>query len=109
MALRPVTAFRWTVLVLLALIVALQVRLWTGTAGMPGVERLEKSIARQRSENVVLLRRNEALAADVADLKSGREAVEERAREELGMTKPGEVFYQVIEPTAPAGAETPDS
>ncbi len=106
MGLRPIIALRWTVVVLLVLIVALQVRLWTGTAGMPGVQRLEQRIARQRAENIALQKRNDALAADVADLKSGREAVEDRARQELGMTKPGEVFYQVIESepaeTAPA-------
>ncbi len=99
--LRPVIALRWTVLVLLALVVALQLRLWTGTSGMPGVERLEQRIARQRAENLALRKRNDALAADVADLKSGREAVEDRARQELGMTRPGEVFYQVIEGAPP--------
>jgi len=103
MAMRPVVALRWTVLVLFVLIVALQLRLWTGTAGMPGVQRLEVRIARQRAENEALRKRNDALAADVADLKSGREAIEDRARQELGMTKPGEVFYQVIE-TAPQDA-----
>ena len=97
MGLRPVIALRWTVLVLIVLIVALQLRLWTGTAGMPGVARLDQNIARQRAENEALRQRNDALAADVTDLKSGREAVEDRARQELGMTKPGEVFYQVIE------------
>lgn len=97
MGLRPVIALRWTVLVLLLLIVALQLRLWTGTSGMPGVHRLEERISRQGTENIALRKRNDALAADVTDLKSGREAVEDRARQELGMTKPGEIFYQVIE------------
>ncbi len=97
MGLRPVTAFRITVVVLIALIVALQMRLWTRAEGLPGVRRLEARIERQKGENVTLGRRNDALAADVSDLKSGREAIEDRAREELGMTRPGEVFYQVIE------------
>lgn len=97
MGLRPVTAFRITVIVLTVLIVALQMRLWTRAEGIPGVTRLEERIARQKAENIALGKRNDALAADVSDLKSGREAIEDRAREELGMTRPGEVFYQVIE------------
>lgn len=105
MGLRPVIALRWTVVVLLVLIAVLQLRLWTDTTGMPGVRRLEQSIARQRAENVALRKRNDALAADVSDLKSGREAIEDRARQELGMTKPGEVFYQVIEDTPPEDSE----
>ncbi|MEO6064339.1 MAG: cell division protein FtsB [Lysobacterales bacterium] len=99
MGLRPVIALRWTVVVLLVLIAVLQLRLWTDTSGMPGVRSLEESIARQRAENVALRKRNDELAADVSDLKSGREAIEDRARQELGMTRPGEVFYQVIEST----------
>ena len=62
----------------------------------------EQRNAEQRSENAELRKRNEALAAEVEDLKSGTEAIEERARSELGMIKPGEVFYQVIEPETPA-------
>lgn len=106
MGLRPVTAFRILVLVLIVLIVALQLRLWTRAEGMPGVTRLEDRIARQKAENLALGKRNDALAADVSDLKSGREAIEDRAREELGMTRPGEVFYQVIE-DAPADTSEP--
>ncbi len=92
--------FRWVALGLLALIVALQLRLWTGQGGMPDVWRLHERAGAQREENTGLRRRNEDLAADVQDLKSGQEAIEERARSELGMIKPGEVFYQVVEPPA---------
>ena len=61
----------------------------------------------QQAENLKLQQRNEALKAEVEDLKSGEAAVEERARSELGMVKPGETFYRVIEdgnapPAAPA-------
>ncbi len=104
MRLRPVTALRFTVVILLTLIVVLQLRLWTDDAGMPGVRRLEDRIGRQRAENESLRVRNDALAADVADLKSGEEAIEDRARQDLGMTRPGEVFYQVIE-AIPEGEE----
>ena len=96
--------FPWLALALLALIVALQLKLWTGTGGAPDVWRLRERIATQSEENAALGTRNAALAADVQDLKEGKEGVEERARSELGMVKPGEVFYQVVEPPA-EGAE----
>jgi cell division protein FtsB len=94
------TIFRWAALLLLALIGALQLKLWTGQGGMPEVWRLRERVETQREENATLRERNAATAADVQDLKTGQEAVEERARSELGMVKPGEVFYQVVEPAA---------
>jgi cell division protein FtsB len=93
--------FAWLALGLLVLIVALQLRLWTGEGGMPEVWRIRARVDAQRAENDTLRERNAALEADVQDLKTGREAVEERARSELGMVKDGETFYQVVEPTAP--------
>lgn len=75
----------------------LQWELWTGRGGIPEVDRLEQRVLAQRAENAELLSRNRALAADVEDLKSGREAIEERARDELGMIAADEVFYQVVE------------
>ena len=94
--------FRWIVLGLIALLIGLQGKLWFGQGGRPEVAHLQGRVATQRSENAELRKRNGALAAEVEDLKSGTEAVEERARSELGMIKPGEVFYQVIEPEPPA-------
>lgn len=61
------------------------------------MDRLEQRVAAQKAENEQLRTRNRALAADVEDLKTGREAIEERAREELGMVRDDEVFYQVVE------------
>jgi cell division protein FtsB len=98
---------RWLALLLLLLAGLLQLRLWTGTGGMPEVWRLEQRVADQSEENRRLEARNRALAADVADLKEGREAAEERARAELGMVRPAEVFYQVIE--KPAASDGKDS
>lgn len=89
---------RWVILVLLLLVVALQYRLWFGEGGMRQVWQLERDVAEQQEENRRLATRNAQLATEVEDLKEGREAVEERARVELGMTKPGEIYYQVIEP-----------
>jgi cell division protein FtsB len=104
---RPRHSLRWFALGLLTLGVVLQIRLWSGSGGMPEVWRLQARMAEQRAENDALAKRNGALAADVADLKDGREAVEERARAELGMVRPDEVFYQVIEkPAASDGKES---
>ena len=61
-------------------------------------------MAAQQAENARLEQRNQALAADVAELKSGEAAVEDRARAELGMIKPGETFYRVVEGEKPAPA-----
>ncbi len=79
---------------------------------MPDLWRLRDRLAAQQLENDQLSERNRALAAEVEDLKAGLEAVEERARAELGMIKRGETFYQVIEPeSAPEkpGDETQSS
>ncbi|MBK6728511.1 MAG: cell division protein FtsB [Xanthomonadales bacterium] len=87
---------------LIVLLIGLQAKLWFGQGGRPEVQHLQERVATQRRENAELRKRKEALAAEVEDLKSGTEAIEERARSELGMIKPGEVFYQVVEPEAPA-------
>jgi cell division protein FtsB len=89
---------RWVMLVLLLLLVALQFRLWFGEGGMRQVWQLERDLAAQKAENERLSARNADLAAEVEDLRGGREAVEERAREELGMIGPDEEYYQVVEP-----------
>jgi cell division protein FtsB len=75
----------------------LQYRLWVGEGSLAEVHALKADIARQTQELAQLRARNQALAAEVANLKSGNEALEERARMDLGMIKPGEVFLQVIE------------
>jgi len=90
---------RYVALILLILLLALELKLWTGDGGMREVWRLEQRLDEQKKENEKLRQRNEALAAEVQDLKSGKEAIEERARSELGLIKPGEVFYQVVEPS----------
>lgn len=81
----------------------LQYRLWFSEGSWGEVTGLQNQVAHQKRDNEGLRERNNALAAEVEDLKSGEEAVEERARSELGMIKPGEKFYRVVEaPTAPA-------
>jgi cell division protein FtsB len=97
---------RWVMLVLLLLLVALQFRLWFGEGGMRQVWQLERDVAAQKAENERLSARNADLAAEVEDLREGREAVEERAREELGMIGPNEEYYQVVEPARRSKPQT---
>lgn len=93
----------WPALVLLLVLFGwLQYRLWFGSGGQREVQALRQQVQRQARDNAGLRQRNEALAAEVEDLKSGAAAVEERARSELGMIKPGETFYRVVEPETQA-------
>ena len=85
------------IVILLTLLVALQHQLWLGDRGMPGVHRLEAAIEAQLEENARLEARNRRLAAEVHDLKEGLEAVEERARSDLGMIGRDETYYQLVE------------
>lgn len=99
---------RWVALVLIIILIALQVRLWTGQGGLRDVWRLQQRVAQQKTENAQLRKRNETLSAEVEDLKHGEEAIEERARSELGLLKPGETFYQIVEPGAAAPGKDAD-
>lgn len=84
-------------LILLALLAGLQYYLWVGDGGVVKVRELKDAIEVQKGENRRLKERNSALEAEVLDLKQGFEAIEERARSELGMVREGETFYQVVE------------
>src|SRR5690606_16507864 len=101
----PMRGLRIVLLLLLVLLGWLQYRLWFGNGGQREVAQLDAQVRQQARDNAGLQQRNDALAAEVEDLKSGEAAVEERARNELGMIKPGETFYRVIEPQEPAPAE----
>lgn len=90
---------RVTLALLLIAILWMQYRLWLAPDGMRDVWRLRKAVAEQREENRILRERNDSLEAEVSDLKEGLEAVEERARTDLGMIEEGETFYQVVEST----------
>ena len=85
---------RWPTWVLVALLILLQFPLWFGKGGLLRVQELERQLADQREVNQQLEARNASLDAEVRDLKSGYEAIEERARFELGLVKDGEVFVQ---------------
>jgi cell division protein FtsB len=89
----------WPTLVLVVLIALLQYPLWLGKGGWLRVWDYDRQLQAQREVNQKLEQRNAALDADVRDLKSGYEAIEERARYELGMIKEGEIFVQVPQKT----------
>ncbi|SDI42292.1 cell division protein FtsB [Variovorax sp. OV700] len=82
-------------IVLLLLLVILQWQLWNGRGSVRDVSQLQTKLAEQKEANAKATVTNERLASEVNDLKVGLEMVEERARQELGMVKPNEVFVQV--------------
>ena len=91
---------------LIVVLILLQYKLWFGEGNLVDMWRLRTAIEAQAKENQRLRERNLALEAEVKDLKQGLEAVEERARSELGMVKKGETFYQIIEDGNQSGAAT---
>lgn len=90
---------RVLIVVLLLMLAGLQYRLWFGEGNLPSVWALESSIQQQQQQNDKLVSRNQALVAEVDDLRSGLAAIEERARSELGMVREGETFFLLPEPS----------
>lgn len=88
---------KWLTGLLVAMLVLLQYRLWFGDAGMREVLHMQQEVQAQKQENARLSERNRVLEAEVGDLKHGIAAIEERARNELGMVKKGETFYQIVD------------
>lgn len=84
--------------ILVGLLLVLQYPLWFGNGSAAAVWRLHQQVKAQKIENEHLTERNQALIAEVIDLKHGLDAIEERARTELGMVRQGETFFQVVEP-----------
>lgn len=84
--------------VLLFLLLWLQYKIWLQDGGIPEVVQLQQEVQQVRSEVELLKERNQSLDAEVKDLKKGFDAIEERARSEMGMIKQGEIYFQVIEP-----------
>jgi cell division protein FtsB len=83
-----------------ALIVLIQYPLWLGKGGWLRAWEMDRQLEAQRAGNRLLEARNAALGAEVRDLKQGIEAIEERARYELGMIREDEVFFQIVEQPA---------
>jgi cell division protein FtsB len=86
-------------IVLAALIALLQYPLWLGKGGWLRVREIDRQVRVQKDDNARLRVRNDALDAEVRDLKQGYDAIEERARYELGMVRQDEIFFQIMEKT----------
>ena len=83
--------------ILVALIVLIQYPLWLGKGGWLRAWEVDRQVEAQKTKNHQLEIRNAGLAAEVKDLKQGTEAIEERARQELGMLRPDEIFFQYVQ------------
>jgi cell division protein FtsB len=97
---------RWLLAGLLLLLLVLQYRLWIAEGSLAERHRLERQIEQQKRVNEELQARNAALEREVLDLQTGNKGLEQRAREELGLIRDGETFYQFVE-GAPPAAEPP--
>ena len=84
---------------------ALQYRLWVGEGSYAEVKHLQNEIARQQLELKTMQQENLELRAEIEDLKNGLDAIEERARTELGMIRDGEIYFQIVEPESGADAD----
>ena len=91
-------AARVLLAIIIALLLAMQWRLWIADGGIAHTHRLKQQAEGMRSDNDALRARNAALDAEVRDLGEGTAAIEARARTTLGMIKDGETFYLVVNP-----------
>src|SRR6516162_673070 len=98
---------KWLAAALAVAIVLLQYRVWFSEDGVRQLARLQQAVGAQRAENGQLEERNRQLAAEVRDLKTGLDALEERARSDLGMIARNETFYQVVTASPPQPSRTP--
>jgi cell division protein FtsB len=88
---------RWLIVVLVILLLGLQARLWVGEGSLAHKSELDRKLREQQLENERLQKRNETLARDVESLKTNLDAIEEKARQNLGLIKQDEVFYLVTD------------
>ena len=98
---------KWLAAALAVAVILLQYRVWFSEDGVREVARLKHAVAAQKSENQELGERNKQLAAEVRDLKTGMDALEERARSDLGMIARNETFYQVVSPQPGEATQAP--
>lgn len=87
---------KWLALSLIAFVAILQYKLWFEADGIQDWLRLRNAISLQNAENLQLTARNNQICAEIEDLKQGEDAIQEHARNDLGMINQGEVFYQVL-------------
>lgn len=89
---------RFLLALLLLIFLALQYRLWVGEGSYAEVRHLQQEIANKKADLERMEKENQELRAEIEDLKKGLEAIQERARSELGMIKQGETYFQIVEP-----------
>jgi cell division protein FtsB len=98
--------------VLIVIFIALQYRLWVGEGSFADISRLQQQVSVQETENAELEERNAILVNEVEELQSGMDAVEEHARNELGLIEEGETFFLILEqeesPEETAGSDSID-
>ena len=99
---------RWLLAILIVLFLALQFQLWFGEGSIAQKVELERAVAEQKVINEKAKARNDEIAREVQGLKNGMEAIEERARNDLGMIKDGETFYIVVEDEQDKAPVKPD-
>jgi len=100
-------SMRIATIILLALLAVVQAELWFGKGGVPRVMALRAQVQTQQRANNEAQARNEQLAAEVRDLQEGLEMVEEKARTELGMVKPDEIYVQLTTKLPQVAASSP--
>ena len=88
---------RWLIIILFVLLAGLQWRLWIGEGSLAHRAELNRQLQQQEDDNQALRQRNQLIATDVESLKTNLDAIEEKARSDLGMIKQGETFYLVID------------
>lgn len=88
---------KWLIAALIVLLIGLQYRLWIGEGSLAHNVALQKEINRQKEENARLIERNKLLEAEVAALKNGYDAIEEKARNDLGMIREDETLFMIVE------------
>jgi cell division protein FtsB len=98
---------RWLLLALLLLLGVLQYRLWIAEGSLAEKHRLEREVEEQTAINSELQARNAVLEREVLELQSGNKGVEQRAREQLGLVREGETFYQVDDSAEPNTSSKP--
>ena len=88
---------KWIALILVALLVALQYRMWFGQSSFEQIKQQQAKVEQIKTENQQLVNRNQKILAEINDLRSGTDAIEERARYQLGMIKEGETFFRILD------------
>ena len=90
--------FRWILLILIVTILIMQTKIWISEDGYFQLRALQNDLEIQRNENIFLEKRNNELEAEINNLKSGNEAIEERARNDLGLIGENESLYLIVDP-----------